>query len=109
MKKTILVLLFLMLLVFAGLQYNDTDAWLWIAVYLVYAMVIFSAIMRPLNTIWYLVAMIIPLIFAFFQWPERWEGIGETMMNKNTERARESLGLIICALSSWLSVKLKSE
>ncbi|MFM7765401.1 MAG: transmembrane 220 family protein [Sphingomonadales bacterium] len=109
MKKIILILLFLIILGFAAVQYNDPDAWFWIAVYLVYAMVIFSAIIRPLNTIWYLVAMIVPLIFAYFQWPESWEGIGETMMNENTERARESLGLIICALSSWLSVKLKSE
>jgi hypothetical protein len=31
------------------------------------------------------------------------------MMNENTERARESLGLMICAVSSWLSIKLKSE
>lgn len=109
MKKTILILLFLMMLAFAGLQYNDSDAWLWITVYLIYALVVLSALLRPLNTIWYLVASLIPLFFAYFQWPEKWEGIGETMMNENTERARESLGLMICAVSSWLSIKLKSE
>lgn len=108
MKKIVLLLLFFMLLGFAAVQYNDPDAGLWIAVYLIYALVVVSAIIRPLNTIWYLVAMVFPLFFAALQWPEKWEGLGDTMMNQNTERARESLGLIICAFSSWLSNKLKS-
>ncbi|MEK0421448.1 MAG: hypothetical protein RLZZ161_1299 [Bacteroidota bacterium] len=109
MKKIILLLLMIMLLGFAAVQYNDPDAWLWIMVYLIYALVVFSAMVRPLNTIWYLVLLVVPLVFAIFQWPEKWEGIGESMMNENTERARESLGLVICALSSWLSIKLKSQ
>ncbi len=108
MKRTLLFLLFFMLLGFAAVQYNDSDAGLWIAVYLIYALLVVSAIIRPLNTIWYLVAMVFPLFFAALQWPEKWEGLGDTMMNQNTERARESLGLIICAFSSWLSNKLKS-
>ena len=108
MKRTLLFLLFFMLLGFAAVQYNDPDAGLWIAVYLIYALVVVSAIIRPLNTIWYLVAMVVPLFFVALQWPEKWEGLGDTMMNQNTERARESLGLIICAFSSWLSNKLKS-
>lgn len=109
MKKGILILLFLMMLGFAAVQYNDPDSWLWIMVYSVYALVLLSAILRPLNSIWYLVFIIIPLVFAIFQWPQKWEGIGQTMMNENTERARESLGLIICSVCSWLSIKLKSE
>ena len=109
MKRFILILLAIILIGFAALQYNDPDALIWIMVYLTYALVVISAVTRPLNTIWYLFLLIVPLLFACFQWPESWEGIGETMMNENTERARESLGLIICALSSLLSVKLKSE
>ncbi|MEY4002997.1 MAG: hypothetical protein RIT07_1039 [Bacteroidota bacterium] len=109
MKKIVLLLLFCMLLAFAAVQYNDPDAWLWITVYMMYALVVISAVIRPLNTIWYLVAMVIPLFFSAFQWPEKWEGLGDTMMNQNTERARESLGLIICAFTSWLSIKLKSQ
>jgi hypothetical protein len=109
MKKIVLLLLFFMLLAFAAVQYNDPDAWLWIAVYTCYALVVVSAVIRPLNTIWYLVAMVIPLFFVALQWPEKWEGLGDTMMNQNTERARESLGLMICAFSSWLSIKLKSQ
>ncbi|MBM3400177.1 MAG: hypothetical protein FJY15_06380 [Bacteroidetes bacterium] len=109
MKRLVLILLTLMLLCFAAVQHNDPDAWLWTMVYVIYALVVISAVIRPLNTIWYLIVLMIPLVFAFLQWPEKWEGIGETMMTDNTERARESLGLIICALSSWLSIKLKSE
>lgn len=108
MKKLISSLLVLMFLAFAAVQYNDPDPWLWIPVYLLYALISLTAIIKPLNSMWYLFAFIVPMVFAFFQWPEQWEGIGETMLNENTERARESLGLIICGVASLISGKLSS-
>lgn len=106
MKKIAAIFLMLMFVAFAAVQYNDPDPWLWMPVYLIYASIALSAAIRPLNSIWHVFAFVVPMIFAFFQWPEQWEGLGETMMNENTERARESLGLIVCAVSSLVSKKL---
>lgn len=106
MKKIAAILLVLMFVAFAAVQYNDPDPWLWMPVYLIYAGIALSAATRPLNSMWYVFAFAVPLIFALFQWPEQWEGLGETMMNENTERARESLGLLICSVSSLIAKKL---
>ena len=108
MKKVIFLLLSAVFLFFAALQYNDPDAVLWSLVYFVYVVFCLSVVFRPLNSIWYIVGFVAPLIAAVFQWPNHWEGFGDTMLNENTERARESSGLIICGLSSLLCKALKS-
>lgn len=108
MKKIFSIALTLLFVLFAAVQYNDPDPWLWMPVYLVYALICLSAAIKPLNRMWYLFAFLVALFFAFIQWPETWEGIGETIMNENTERGRESLGLLICGFASVFSIRLSS-
>lgn len=105
-KKILAGLLTLIFLAFAIVQYNDPDPVIWMLCYATYALVCFSALVRPLNRMWYVFAFFVALVFAFFQWPDQWEGLGETMVNENVERGRESLGLVICALASLLCIKL---
>lgn len=83
---------------FAAVQYNDPDPWLWIWIYLGAAFMGFAALRGWFQTFLYPVVAAGFMIFALYQWPEKWEGIGEKMLNENTERAREALGLLICAL-----------
>jgi hypothetical protein len=105
-KKILSILLFLMFVAFAAVQLNDPDPYLWIPIYLIYAGLSLSAIIKPINQIWHLFFFIAALVGAFFCMPNQWEGIGSTMMNENTEKARETLGLVICAISSLVSGKL---
>jgi Transmembrane family 220, helix len=93
-------------LAFAAVQYNDPDPWIWIPVYLIYAGLSFSAAFKPLNSIWYLFFFALAGVASFFAFPEHWEGIGTSMMNENTERARESLGLMICAAVALVSKRI---
>lgn len=106
MKYIVSMLFTLAFLGFAVVQYNDQDPWLWMPVYLVYAAVSLSAAFKPLHAIWYLFFFIVALIGAFFCMPAHWEGIGTEMMNENTEKARESLGLVICAVAALISKRI---
>ncbi|MBL7811771.1 MAG: transmembrane 220 family protein [Bacteroidetes bacterium] len=89
-----------MFISFAAVQYNDPDPWLWIPVYLIFAGLNISLMYKPLHPLVYAFAAVDAVIFAWFQWPDHWEGIGESMLTTNMERARESMGLVICALSA---------
>ncbi len=90
---------FLVFICFAAVQYNDPDPWLWGITYLAFAIISIWGVWKRVPMWVYFVAADLALVWAWFQWPEKWEGIGETMMNENTVRARESLGLIIGAFS----------
>jgi hypothetical protein len=92
------IFLVLMLLVFAALQWNDPDPYIWIPVYLFFAILGVLVWIRPLPDICYLIALILAVAFAIVQRPEAWEGFGESMLTENMERARESAGLVICAI-----------
>lgn len=105
-RKILAGLLTLTFVVFAVVQYNDPDPVVWMICYSIYALICFSALVRPLNRMWYVFAFFVAIVFAFIQWPERWEGLGETMFNENVERGREALGLVICGVASLLCIKL---
>lgn len=85
---------------FALVQVNDPDPYVWIPVYLAFALMAVSVLYRPLPLAVYLIAAAIAATWAIVQWPEKWEGIGDEMLNENTEQAREALGLLICAWSA---------
>jgi len=108
----ITVLSAIMFLFFAALQYNDPDPYLWIPVYLIFAVLAVSVARKPLPNYIYWICSFSAIVFAWFQKPEHWEGIGESMYNENTERAREAIGLLICAgfamLFIWFNYILKN-
>ncbi|MBX9852362.1 MAG: transmembrane 220 family protein [Cytophagaceae bacterium] len=98
------ILLALMFIVFAGLQYNDPDPEVWIPVYMLSALLSLVAIFRPLPKVLLLILIVVYIAGAIYLWPDRYEGVTMPMSHKpNIEYARESLGLLICALAKcWL-------
>jgi Transmembrane family 220, helix len=105
-QKIISLALALLFVLFAYFQINDPDPQYWIAVYGLTAAACFSVFLeRSPRYYVFLVMAAAYLIAAFNQWPAEYEGIlfGEMKMrNLNIELARESLGLVICALSMLL-------
>jgi hypothetical protein len=104
MKKISAVVWILLFAVFAFYQSNDPDAMIWMLIYgaaaLLSVLVFLNKITRPVLFI----AMSAFLIGAFLLWPDSYEGLQleEGMYTKNIELARESLGLLICAVSmAW--------
>lgn len=103
-------LLAAILIVFAALQYNDPDAILWIAIYLIAAAWCVIAALRPglLSTpplLW--LALASGALYALgFVWLVRdynAEFLSRTMMAPGVETTREAFGLLICALvTAWL-------
>lgn len=94
------IIMALVFIAFAVVQYNDPDPHIWIPIYLFPA--ILSGLMwwvkddRPniLLTV-LLVASLIYFAGAIYQWPEQWEGVAlkNGMKTINIEEGRESLGL----------------
>ena len=103
-KNISCVLLSLMFIVFAGLQYNDPDPEVWMPIYLLFAVLCVVVIFRPLHKIVCVVLLVACIAGAFYLWPDKYEGVVMPMSHKpNIENARESLGLLICAAADcWL-------
>ena len=104
MKKISAVVWILLFALFAFYQSNDPDAMTWMLIYaaaaLLSVLVLLNKITRPVLY----VALFAFLIGAFLLWPDSYEGLEleEGMYTKNIELARESLGLLICAVSmAW--------
>lgn len=96
----ILALIFAGLFVWAAiLQYNDPDNFLWYALYGVAAIASLLYFLKKLSFWAALILFIGYLIGAYIDWPQEFEGytIGEGDI-LNIEMARESSGLLLCAL-----------
>jgi len=111
LKKILSLLLTLLFLLFAYYQINDPDPYYWIPIYLVASVACGLVYLdkAPSSTIYYVLAVVF-LIGAYFQWPPQFEGVlfGEMKMRSmNIELARESLGLVICAVSLIVLGKIK--
>ncbi len=92
-------------ILFAALQYNDPDPAVWMAVYISSAVLCFLSIFYQKSHFFrkfYLIWAIFTAVWAIFQWPPVWEGLGDSMKTTNNELARESLGLLICSLIAIL-------
>lgn len=93
------------LLIFSYLQYNDPDAGIWIGIYGFAALACYMSY-KELWPSWVFFALAAAyLIGGILQWPPEFEGIffGETKMRSlNIELARESLGLGICAIVTFV-------
>jgi len=106
------IIMAIVFLAFAVVQYNDPDPHIWIPIYLFPA--ILSVLLfwekdsRPLLLLSVLlVAALFYFAGAIYQWPEHWEGIALKNGMKTTfiEEGRESLGLGVCfvtLLVYWL-------
>ena len=88
---------FVICLLFAVVQYNDPDPWIWIPVYLVPAYYLYQFAKPNVRATWETVGLILFLFFwSAEQFPPVFEGVwGESLAMKTEaiELARESLGL----------------
>lgn len=97
-KKGIALLLTALLVLFAIVQWNDPDPWLWIGFYIFAAFLCISLSFFWRKWVIVLVCIYITtaLLFAYFNWPEIWMGFEQTIpANINIEKARESCGLLV--------------
>lgn len=99
MKYLYLVLTIIFVL-FAVLQYNDPDPEIWVSLY-GYAAVIsfFMFIGKMTNPAWAIIGVLLFVITAIQDWPSTFKGMENamTIMRPEIERARETSGMLICA------------
>ena len=110
------LLMVVMFLGFAAVQYNDPDPYIWIPIYLLPAIVsglVFTG--RKVSPLLLLLAAAAFLVAAYFQWPAHWAGVAlkNGMKTIDIEEGREALGLVICAVVLlsywWYQTRLKAK
>ena len=98
----------IMFLVFAALQWNDPDPILWIIIYAIPTLLCAGAAFQKIPWWIYGITVVAFLAYAIYLWPGHYEGglMDEMKAGSGVEEARESLGLLICAVSlayvGWL-------
>ncbi len=97
--KYLSLLMTVLFIAAAYVQWNDPDATTW---YFVYGIAALASILYYLGRLNFIVALVLGILYIIgcvMLWPEKWEGlsIGDGDID-NIERARESLGLLITAL-----------
>ncbi|MEN8790177.1 MAG: transmembrane 220 family protein [Flavobacteriaceae bacterium] len=97
--KLFALLMAMLFVIAAYVQWNDPDATLW---YFIYGIAALASILFFMGRLSFVVAIILGLLYisgTVILWPEKWEGLsigaGDIV---NIERARESLGMLITGL-----------
>ena len=101
--KYLSLLMAVLFIAAAYVQWNDADATRW---YFVYGIAALASILYYLGRLNFVVALLLGVLYivgCVMLWPEKWEGvtIGEGDI-ENIERARESLGLLITAIVMFI-------
>jgi hypothetical protein len=92
-------------ILFAALQYNDPDPYVWIPIYMLMAILCVISIFRPMHMILFFILFLFYTSGSIYLFPEHFQGISMPMNERTPaiEEARESLGLLICAAANlWL-------
>ncbi|MDQ3395391.1 MAG: transmembrane 220 family protein [Bacteroidota bacterium] len=98
--RYIALFLALVFLVFAILQYNDPDPFIWIPIYLLASILSICVAINKIKIKILVTASVLFLLGAAFTFPSTYNGVWLDMGYKvEIEEARESLGLLICGLS----------
>ena len=99
--RIVALILGLVFILFAVFQFNDPDPMLWVPIYMVAATICVFTFFQKSTRILPLVAMVGYIIGAIWFWPAAWEGVAlqDGMKTLNIENGRESLGMLICAVS----------
>lgn len=108
MKITALILSLLFIL-FAGVQYNDPDSWVWALIYGNMAILCFMAFLGKFYKWWSVLSLIVYMVYFFYLTPAIIAFISEdfqenlrsgmTFEKEYIERTREAGGLLICILA----------
>ena len=104
------ILLGILFLLFASVQFNDPDPFIWIFTYTLTALLCFGYLNAHFSSryLWiYLFTAVTLSIGSYLQFPPQWEGFGNEMKTINNELARESMGLLICAVILFLQFGFK--
>jgi hypothetical protein len=97
-KYTLLALTFCFAM-FGAVQYNDSDWYLWIPVYLIATAICFMAYQEKVNNPLTIFAMLAYFAGGIFLWPSEYKGVFFDMSYApEIELARESLGALICGM-----------
>jgi hypothetical protein len=103
LRKIIGIILGLVFISFAAMQYNDPDATVWILIYLNAAAITILAAFGKVPVLVLAITTIACLLGAFYMWPDKYEGLevggGDI---KNIEEAREALGLLLIGVIMFL-------
>ena len=114
-KKIINIILFFIFVVFAIMQLNDPDGWLWFAIYLTVAVICLYSSFRtlPKSILWIItIALLVysgfhfSLFMDYLQTNNKEELFGEMVYKKPyLEGTREFLGLLIAAVGVLYQLK----
>ncbi|MDZ7934545.1 MAG: transmembrane 220 family protein [Emticicia sp.] len=109
-QKAILWFLVMMFFVFALVQYNDPDPYIWIPIYLIAAHLCYYKLQGKGNKVMYFSIGLLFLMWAINQFPPEWEGVllNQGMKTVNIELGRESLGLGCCTIGMWICAALRN-
>jgi len=106
LKKILGVFFGVVFISFAVVQYNDPDPMVWITIYLMAAVLCIGAGFGKVGNAVLVAAFVLYAIGVIYWWPERFEGVGDSMRDantgallKNVEEGRESLGLAMCSIA----------
>jgi hypothetical protein len=98
--RYLMLVFFTMLLIFAGLQYNDPDPELWIPLYLIPAAICLLAFTGRFYNYLTFFLILGYMSGSIYIWPNEYMGITFSMdYHPSVEEARESLGLLIASIS----------
>ncbi|ARK12622.1 transmembrane 220 family protein [Fibrivirga algicola] len=114
MNKALPLIFAFLFVLFAAVQYNDPDPQVWVPIYGFAAMACIMAFAR-VGQVWFFGGMAVLYgVAAAYQWPPAFEGflLNEVgMKTVNIELARESGGLLICAIAmgimAWVVSRVK--
>ncbi len=109
-QKVVLWFFVVMFFAFALVQYNDSDPFVWIPVYLIPTYLCYYKLKGKGDKLMYFIIGLLFLMWAINQFPPEWEGVllNQGMKTVNIELGRESLGLGCCTIGMWLCAALKN-
>lgn len=112
------ILMALVFIYFAIVQYNDPDPYIWIPIYLFPAILsVLIASGKDKRSFLLLTVILVGALLYFagaiYQWPQHWEGVAlkNGMKTINIEEGRESLGLgvtFITLFIYWLVIYFRT-
>lgn len=87
-------------ILFAWVQINDPDPWMWFSLYLINALTLLGAANQKISITLSSIICLTCLIFAYIHWPLTFEGFeGDMNQHPHIELAREAAGLLLVSLS----------
>jgi hypothetical protein len=97
-RRSFAIVMAVIFVVFAALQINDPDPYLWIPIYLYAALLSFLFYQGRVSHLLLWVSAAVYLAGAIYMWPEHWQGVAlqDGMKTMDIEHGRESLGLGMC-------------